>query len=353
MQKNQIQTVPQVGYKIDIESDFGIEHVISHPFVMIIGVTTYNKKKSKGWKHLAGVEQDVKRMKDLFQHKLQFGHKTDVYVLTDYDEYKNASKRDIIKFIKLCERTVDEQKVNKYRYDALICIVSGHGIQGSLVASDGKYVDINKFLFNKFNADNIELLANRPKIFIFDTCRGKVPARVKTKFINVRGAELISQNVESGFRISYATTKGKTAPSHETGGAFIQALYDTITNLYEKQRILNKIDFQTILRMTSRKARDRTNDMLCPVHEDYTVYKLYFGCKYTEDNSEFVDTDSSILRMVTLESYIQMKSERELTLRDTPTSSDEETESVRGVESVDQEEECAELVSFFCRLCCS
>eukprot|EP01084_Bolivina_argentea_P087763 158505_1 len=289
---------------VDLEKEhFGVEHKMKNPFVIIIGVTTYSKQKSNGWKHLPGVEKDIVRMKHLWEDVLQF----DTKILRD--TYPDCSIKDIRKFRKECISTI-ELKENTGGYDGLICIVSGHGTRNTFISGDGKEIDIATFFFVGFNVDSVEVLGNYPKVFLFDTCRGDVPPDVRNKMINRRGRELISCDVQDGYRISYATTPGKTAPANEDGGAFISAFYDVMITLYCNKK-LHKTDFQTILRSTSQKAKIRTRNDLIPMHEDYTDYKIRFKCKYRNIEQLKVIDNTKNWSTMSLKRYVKIKSVKE------------------------------------------
>ena len=92
------------------------------------------------------------------------------------ESYDDCSEDSIRAFRDICR---DEVK-NNPKYDGLICIVSGHGTLGHIVASDGEKININENLIIFFKGKNAKYLANYPKIFIFDTCRGQAPADVHT-----------------------------------------------------------------------------------------------------------------------------------------------------------------------------
>eukprot|EP01084_Bolivina_argentea_P022238 41332_1 len=271
-----------VDIRIDMKDEyFQVEHFISNAFVIILGVESY--MPDSAYKSLPGVKKDVEAMRILFNDKLKFVTK----VLSDYTKNEYFSAESIKTFLNVeCARKIEQQD-DKQEYDGLICIVSGHGIADFLICGDGKPLEIKTNLITRFGSDLLQQLKHYPKIFIFDICRGNNPANEFTKEITeVRGKNSrISLNTESGYRISYSTSQGKTAPQSESGGKFIQAFNTVMLHLFEHE-ILHENDFQTILRMSSQKATKKTN-LLCPVHEDYTVYKLYFQCKYSSNQHAY------------------------------------------------------------------
>eukprot|EP01084_Bolivina_argentea_P022239 41334_1 len=278
----------RVGVHININDDhFQVEHFISNPLVIILGVESYEDSQPK-WDPLPGVQKDVQAMTDLFYNRLKF----DTEVLTNYVKNNvndtTFSKDNVLAFLKMCTDKI------QWQYNGLICIVSGHGVADYFICGDGKTIEIKKILFARFCAEFVPGLSKYPKVFIIDACRGtdwpvEVEKEIKKKLTQItRGPpknlnELISLNVESGYRISYATTKDKRIPESPSGsgGKFIQAFYKTMLHLFE-QKILHEINLQTILRMSSQKAVVK-RAVICPVHEDYTIYKIFIRCKYSDD----------------------------------------------------------------------
>eukprot|EP01084_Bolivina_argentea_P159893 278493_1 len=256
-----------------------IEHPMRNPLVIIIGVAAYDRSTDRSTRlpSLPAVKEDISKMKHLWQNIFQF----DMKILTEFEQgkYATCSKAEILRFIGDCQKLIryQNEEADTPKYDGLICIISGHGCDNKFIATDGQPIDIQKYFFTAFNAHHIESLANYPKIFLIDVNRGyNFPNIIIKENHYSRGCtELISCNIQDGFRISYSTTPGMMVPD---APSFIQSLYDTIIKLYDKE-ILNDIDYQTILRMSSQNARQMTGNCLCPVHEDYTNYKIFIKYK--------------------------------------------------------------------------
>eukprot|EP01084_Bolivina_argentea_P202822 346458_1 len=181
-----------------------IEHTMRNPLVIIIGVAVYDR--STGWYSLSRVEEDISKMKRLWQNIFQF----DTKILTEFEQgkYATCSKAEILQFIDDCQKLIylryQTEETDTPKYDGLICIISGNGCDNKFIAADGQPIDIQKHFFTAFNAHHIALLANYPKIFLIDACRGNNFLNIIKENHYSRGCtELISCNIQDGFRISY------------------------------------------------------------------------------------------------------------------------------------------------------
>eukprot|EP01084_Bolivina_argentea_P082922 150127_1 len=271
-----------LSYSVNIATvHFGVQHKIRNPFVMIIGVTTYKGKKSNGWPYLPGVKKDISHMKHLWRNVLKF----DTKILSE--RYPKCSRNNILDFRTECQQSIINQS-NEKRYDALICFVSGHGRQDTLISGDGEKINIMSNLMHDFDADHVRILANFPKIFVFDTCRGIRNPQIRNTMINTKpetrcrgneNEEWISLNLKTGFRIMYATTPGTKTLETDEGGQFTSAFYEIMITLY-CSNMLQDTDFQTILQSASQKAKCRSGNVSCPIQEDSTNCKIFIKRKY-------------------------------------------------------------------------
>ena len=58
--------------------------------------------------------------------------------------------------------------------DAFVLVAMGHGGSGkSLYLSDGELIDLEEMLVNPFDGDNWSDMIGKPKVFLFQCCRGK------------------------------------------------------------------------------------------------------------------------------------------------------------------------------------
>ena len=57
--------------------------------------------------------------------------------------------------------------------DAFVFIAMGHGREGGkLVLHDNELIDLSEDLVSKFDGENCTSLCGKPKIFLFQACRG-------------------------------------------------------------------------------------------------------------------------------------------------------------------------------------
>ena len=263
-----------------ITNHFGVKHVVRNPFVIVIGVSKYKLP----WPTLDGVTHDITKMRKLWRETLKF----ETAILTEHNNqrYKNCTDSDINDFLFNCKVMIKNEEENPF--DALICIISGHGLENEFIASNGERMNLNKTFFDPFNASKVSELKSYPKIYLLDVCRGNAPSHVIEQRKKVKGIyenRFMSINVESDYRVSYAQTPGKYTPAKDDGGVFIQPFYQTMMYLFENGS-LHKTDFQTILRMSSQKAKVNNRNDVCPVHEDYTDYKIFINCNDEKDDED-------------------------------------------------------------------
>ncbi|XP_023337636.1 caspase-2 [Eurytemora carolleeae] len=54
----------------------------------------------------------------------------------------------------------------------IVCVLS-HGEEGTIITSDSQKVCIEKEIIRKFNNENCDTLRGKPKLFLFQACRGQ------------------------------------------------------------------------------------------------------------------------------------------------------------------------------------
>lgn len=57
--------------------------------------------------------------------------------------------------------------------DAFVFIIMSHGCEKRIYGVDGQILCIQEDILNKFSEEEISSLADKPKIFIFQACRGE------------------------------------------------------------------------------------------------------------------------------------------------------------------------------------
>ncbi len=110
-----------------------------------------------------------------------------------------------------------------------VCIMS-HGSSGCVFASDGKIIYVED-IFSMFSGKKCPALADKPKFFVIQKCRGKkrqIVAGSKTHKYqrDAMPTKLVKKSVCNNFAIAYATIPDHTSYRHpENGAVFIRSLY--------------------------------------------------------------------------------------------------------------------------------
>jgi hypothetical protein len=85
------------------------------------------------------------------------------------EEFLNKTKAEISQII------TKYTSFNYSDYGCLFLCMSSHGGQNTIVSSDGFEMDINKDIIKPFY--KVESLKDKPKIFLFDCCRGDIKVK--------------------------------------------------------------------------------------------------------------------------------------------------------------------------------
>eukprot|EP01084_Bolivina_argentea_P060664 110824_1 len=147
----------------DIDDEYKIDkYVVSKALVLIICISEYDEP----WDRLPGSNIDKNNMIDLWKEK--YGY--DIL----FNENGRVDQSDC--FVKLAEcRNILSMKQDQNKYDALFVIFSGHGTANSIRCSDGKLIGRSRIV-RWFNGENVPFMSNKPKIMMFDACRGNTIA---------------------------------------------------------------------------------------------------------------------------------------------------------------------------------
>ena len=139
---------------------------------MSVCISKYNKKKEEdkeGAYDLPGADEDMKTMTALFKDKVVWNKAVPMVTNTE-------SKVDKAALDKLIKETQDKIEMNDC--DALFVHFSCHGDSDDqktkldrVVLSDWKGISIRDIV-SKFNGDILSDFVDKPKIFLFDCCRG-------------------------------------------------------------------------------------------------------------------------------------------------------------------------------------
>ncbi|XP_064077421.1 uncharacterized protein LOC135195033 isoform X3 [Macrobrachium nipponense] len=207
-----------------------------------------------------GSQKDVSHLCSLFN---QMGYKVpDVHV--------NLSKYDTIKALRDFRNNEEHKNV-----DSCIVVIMSHGRDGkSFYTSDNQHLTINDVV-ERFSNSECESLRGKPKIFIFQYCRGREPD------IGVRATPVIYKDsglpVEtdaaytsvvdrdptfSDMYIVYSTLEGFASFRHPERGSW---LMEAICNVFMKYSHNEELD--SLMKRVSRQVRgnftDEGNKQVC------------------------------------------------------------------------------------------
>lgn len=148
---------------------------MTNPFVVLLGIEDYSKAVPKQI-NLPGVNVDITKMSNLWSN---IYHYQDIQVAFHSKNGKN--KNDQGKCLDSKEQFSDwlteiRTKIEFYkRNDGLILYYSGHGVKDNIILSNGKKFLIENIL-KIFSGQNCVWLRDKPKIMIYDCCRGSAVA---------------------------------------------------------------------------------------------------------------------------------------------------------------------------------
>uniref|UniRef100_A0AAR2JD61 Caspase-6 n=1 Tax=Pygocentrus nattereri TaxID=42514 RepID=A0AAR2JD61_PYGNA len=168
--------------------------------------------------------------------------------------------------------------------DCFVCVFMSHGDDGHVFARDNT-VDI-KEITALFKGNRCRSLVGKPKIFIFQACRGKVHENAVTPL--ARGdSEMSSEVVEEAailctppagedFLMCYCVSEGFVSFRNTSNGSFyIQDLCETL------QEQASTLEFTELLTLVNLKVSRRcaANNKQMPCFTSMLTKKLYFKPK--------------------------------------------------------------------------
>ncbi|XP_036430920.1 caspase-6-like [Colossoma macropomum] len=166
--------------------------------------------------------------------------------------------------------------------DSFVCIFLSHGEDGHVFAHDDK-VDI-KEITALFRGDQCESLVGKPKIFIFQACRGDITDNAVTGMaldempseVEEDAAGVYTLPAGADFLMCYCVAEGFAAFRHTTLGSFyIQDLCKTL------QQQGSTLEFTELLTLVNLKVSRRTHRIKkqMPCFTSMLTRKLYFKPK--------------------------------------------------------------------------
>eukprot|EP00795_Rhopilema_esculentum_P007135 gene7135-12787_t len=208
-----------------------------------------------------GSDKDATDLKMLFETELAFPFK----------EFENCSASRIEEIVEMLSQR--DFSAN----DGFVFIFLGHGKKEGLVGTDEKVVSISE-ITSSFTVDRCPSLGDKPKIFIFQACRGDkcdlgaFAADAEPMENTPLGRTL---PVESDFLICYACPVGFSAfRDLEMGSWFIQS-FIFMTKKYRKEEHLMDILLRVNFDVASKTCDDRFKQI--PSQECRLTKRCYFA----------------------------------------------------------------------------
>eukprot|EP01084_Bolivina_argentea_P252490 423814_1 len=159
-------------WKIEQERRIKFEQKIHNPMVICIGIEWYqdspkNPQISGVCPNLNGIQRDHENIEILCEF---YGYK---FIKREQFEWTQAEMIDFLEEkAKYFAKNLDEyEEKDANRYDSLMVVVSGHGLQNGIITSD--YQVVNKTAVHRLFTTNYPSTREMPRIFIFDCCDGE------------------------------------------------------------------------------------------------------------------------------------------------------------------------------------
>lgn len=181
----------------------------------------------------------VKPYRDLSQHQME-------------DVFKSASETD------------------HANYDMFVGVVMSHGgAQDKILDFDGNWTTIER-LMASFRPSKCPSLSGKPKLFFFQSCRGKAKQQQahpagECKALDSSADSPLSSTTfphEADFLLAFSTPPGYVAYRNENrGSTFIRALVDVVRRLHSNTHLLDMLT-----EVNRRVAEDGCKQIPAPAH---------------------------------------------------------------------------------------
>ena len=140
----------------------------------------------------------------------------------------------------LCQTLSDISRCDHSNYDSFVCCILSHGFQDKIIGADSNPVKIND-LATLFKGNFCRSLINKPKLFIFQACRGRIRdsgIAVETDDPEDDAEDIIRHSLpsDSDFLYGYATPPGCVSwRNHKYGSWYISSLCRVFNTLASEQ----------------------------------------------------------------------------------------------------------------------
>ena len=274
------------------------EDILQNPYVVIIGIDDYNSNYNEKLPNLPGVKQDIYKMAYLW-NKI-YGYKN-VSIGCNYSSKDNSGNNNVSeekssrkdkeiehKLEQEFGNIINQNKVNNginfgdylvkirsgidflEKNDGLIFYYSGHGIKNKIILANGKRYWI-KDIISTFDGKSCVHLRDKPKVFIFDCCRGNDIAETydvnkkKDKAI-VRGHANNNDNdnnnsnnqwadvmyhKNSGFAMIFANFENYSINDSDHGGCLTTAVETT----FGKPELIEQVNLRDLILVIRQQTK--------------------------------------------------------------------------------------------------
>ena len=205
-----------------------------------------------------GSEKDLKDLVSLFSNVLRF----------TVTERSNLSYPEMSK-----EIMAFAGKEEQGEADMAAVVVMSHGKEGTIYSSDGRWLETD-WILKQFNNCWCPSLRGKPKLFIFQSCRGEekdcgVSATATDSQGMSRGLEMRDVSWED-MVIAYSTIRGYVAHRDTVDGSwFVQALCEVFRGKADTSEIREMLD--TVAKRLSKYQSERGTKQSF----DYVIRHLY------------------------------------------------------------------------------
>ena len=284
---------------------------------------------AKGWKNLHGVSTDINNMIHLWSTVYNYQNISVAFAELNKEKANNKQKNtknntnqsvnktdnnpsamdnteNFHDFLTSIRAKIVVQSCN----DGLIFYYSGDGVKNAIILKNGKKFMI-KEIYEIFDGKQCKTLRNKPKIMIFDSCRGneigltdEIPTNMTSK-----GKEwaIKKSHKKSGYATIFSTVEDEGVNDSKYGGCLTRAIKEVFKNpqkisTYSLRRLILPIRRKTKINSGPgyKEVADNkvygSSSQLVDFHEtlEYEVYFVRNGNCYTNTNSNTnVDKNSS------------------------------------------------------------
>ena len=240
----------------------GMNYIARSGYVLIINNYLFSYMRHA---ERSGSNDDVKNLKNLFD---DFGFR--------YRVQDNQTRREMLLLL------TDTSEKDFSKYDCFVCVILSHGSENGVHGADGEIICIET-ITSLFRRDECPSLEGKPKIFLFQACRGSASDRVAVEPVESDSdpPDLSSPSLpaDADFLICFASSPGHAAYRQRSFGSwFLRAVFDVFKKHAKREHIM-----EMMVRVNHQVAgyctRDGLKQMPCQVC--MLTKKVFFQPRYS------------------------------------------------------------------------